>query len=511
MENLSITPAMARRIEIWPTDRLVPYAKNSRTHSDEQVAQIAASIAEFGFLNPILVDTKAGVVAGHGRLLAARKLKLAEVPVVVLDHLSEIQRRAYIIADNRLAELAGWNEAALAEELREIAATDEIDLKLVGFSDEELNAMLAADDTGAAADIDGEIPEQPANPVTRPGDLWLIGKHRLICGDCRDLATVQMLLAGRRVNVSITSPPYATQREYDSSSGFKPVPPEEYVGWYGAVAAGIESVLAPDGSYFLNVKEHADDGERSLYVKDLVIAHRRQWGWRFVDEFCWRKTDNGVPGGWNNRFKNAWEPVFHFCRQQQIKFRPKRVGHESEDCFDYSPNNPKSKSGSGLLGTGARGDAAGKAGAADADGRYKGVARPSNVIEVKSESSQGSHSAPFPRALVEFFLLAFSDPGDVTYDPFMGSGTTMAAAAVLGRAAYGCEISPGYCDVILRRMMDLTSDVPVLAETGQPFQAVAEARGVPLDLALNPKAQDSRAIKHHGPNPHYGPRKRKAS
>ena len=111
-------------------------------------------------------------------------------------------------------------------------------------------------------------------------------------------------------------------------------------------------------AYFLNIKEHADDGERDLYVMDLVIAHRRQWGWRFVDTFCWRKTDNGVPGGWGNRFKNAWEPVFHFCRQQQIKFRPQAVSHESEDCFDYSPNNPKSNSGSGLLGTGTRGAAA---------------------------------------------------------------------------------------------------------------------------------------------------------
>ena len=118
------------------------------------------------------------------------------------------------------------------------------------------------------------------------------------------------------------------------------------------MAAGIEAVLAPDGSYFLNIKAHADEGERNLYVMDLVLAHRRQWGWRFVDEFCWRKTDNGVPGGWGNRFKNAWEPVFHFCRQQQIKFRPQAVGHESEDCFDYSPDNPKSTSGSGLLGTG---------------------------------------------------------------------------------------------------------------------------------------------------------------
>jgi DNA modification methylase len=277
-------------------------------------------------------------------------------------------------------------------------------------------------------------------------------------------------------------------------------------------------------AYFLNIKPHADDGERSLYVMDLVIDHKRQWGWRFVDELCWRKTDNGVPGGWGNRFKNAFEPVFHFCRQQQIKFRPEAVGHESEDCFDYSPNNPKSTSGSGLLGTGPRGAAAdggpnqdawrrshnNLSAATNPEGRHTGIARPSNVVEVKSESSQGTHSAPFPRALVEFFLKAYSDPGDVVYDPFMGSGTTMAAAAVLGRTGVGAEISPAYCDVIVCRITNLIGDEPVLETTGETFAAVAALRGVPIDQAMNPKQQDSRAIKHHGPNPHYGPRRKHA-
>ena len=202
-----------------------------------------------------------------------------------------------------------------------------------------------------------------------------------------------------------------------------------------------------------------------------------------MDEFCWRKTDNGVPGGWPNRFKNAWEPVFHLSRQQTIKFRPKAVGHESEDCFEYSPDNPKSKSGSGLLGTGARGKAAGKPGASDADGRQAGIARPSNVIEVKSESSQGAHAAPYPRALVEFFILAFTDADDAVFDPFLGSGTTMAAAEVLGRRGYGCEISPAYCDVIVRRLMQLAGKTATLEETGATFEAVAEERGVPLEKA----------------------------
>lgn len=467
---------MARRIEFWPVGKLSPYARNARTHSSEQVAQIAASIAEFGFNAPILVDSAAGIIAGHGRLLAARKLGLTDVPVIVLDHLTETQKRAYILADNRIAENAGWDEDVLRQELEALQA-DNVALDLLGFGDDDLAALLPREEQPQAAEAqEEEIPEAPAIPITQPGDLWRIGPHRLLCGDCRDLAVVKKLFEGLKADVAITSPPYATQREYDASSGFRPVPPDEYVAWYRAVAAAIESVLAADGSYFLNIKEHAEDGQRSLYVKDLTLAHVRQWGWRFVDEFCWRKTDNGVPGGWGNRFKNAWEPVFHFCRQPQIKFRPKAVGHVSEDCFDYSPDNPKSTSGSGLLGTGARGDAAGQPGADDEDGRFTGIARPSNVIEVKSESSQGSHSAPFPRALVEFFIKAFSDAGDIVFDPFLGSGTTMAAAATLGRAGYGAEISPAYCDVILRRIEHLTGTEPVLA-TGEKFNDIAAQRG----------------------------------
>ncbi|HZT29264.1 MAG TPA: DNA methyltransferase [Bryobacteraceae bacterium] len=505
--STSITPAMAKRIEIWPADRLVPYAKNARTHSPEQVAQIAASILAFGFVNPILVDTNAGIIAGHGRLLAARKLGLEAVPVVVLDHLNETQRRAYIIADNKLAENAGWDEVTLAGELRDLESMG-MDLGKIGFSDEELEELLAAnepEDTDAAVD---EVPEQPANPVTRPGDLWVIGRNRLICGDCRDLAVVSRLLDpekkdARQVNMVITSPPYASQRAYDPSSGFRPVAPEEYVAWYADVAANLAAVLAPDGSYFLNIKEHAEDGERSLYVKDLVLAHKRQWGWRFVDELCWRKTDDGVPGGWGNRFKNAWEPVFHFCLNCTIKFRPRRVGHWSDDCFDYSPNNPKSTSGSGLLGTGPRGAAADRGKNHDAwqttrrnagnmEGRHGGIARPSNVIEAKTESSQGSHSAPFPRALVEFFVKAYSDPGDMLFDPFLGSGTTIAAAHVLDRIGCGCEISPAYCDVIVHRLSALTREPVILHDTGETFMDAAHARGVAVEQA----AQDFSDKRH---------------
>ncbi|MCW5982712.1 MAG: ParB N-terminal domain-containing protein [Bryobacteraceae bacterium] len=419
------SPVLAERIEHWPVERLAPYERNPRTHSDAQVAQIASSIVEFGFLNPILVDSDAGIVAGHGRLLAAKRLGLREVPVVILDHFTETQKRAYIIADNRLAEAAGWDESLLAEELAALAR-DGFDLSLVGFEDEELRALLASvEDAQEETAAEEQIPEAPAVAVTQPGDVWLIGPHRLTCGDCRDEDLVRKLLDGRQANVVITSPPYATQREYDPTSGFKPIRPEEYVAWYQSVAAMIESVLAEDGSYFLNIKEHADEGQRNLYVKDLVIAHVRQWGWRFVDELCWRKTDNGVPGGWNNRFKNAWEPVFHFCREPQIKFRPHAVGHVSEDCFEYSPERRWYVSAGGM-GSQTRNRENAKLAV--------GIARPSNVIEAKTESSQGSHSAPFPRVLVEFFVKAYSDPGDLIFDPF--------SAAVRRWRPPRCSIAP---------------------------------------------------------------------
>jgi hypothetical protein len=277
---------------------------------------VAASIREFGWTNPILVDGEGVIIAGHARLLAARQLGLEEVPVIVLAHLTPVQQRALVIADNKLALNAGWDEETLRVEIESLQE-DGFDLDVVGFSDEEIRILLANDSGDPEADAESsaedETPEDPVDPVSRIGDIWTIGPHRIICGDCRDSGTVAQLLDDVRANVVITSPPYATQREYDPASGFKPVPPEEYSDWFCDVAANIAAILAEDGSYFLNIKEHADDGERSLYVKDLIIAHRRQWGWRFVDEFCWRKTDNGVPGGWGNRFKNAWEPVLVYA------------------------------------------------------------------------------------------------------------------------------------------------------------------------------------------------------
>jgi site-specific DNA-methyltransferase (adenine-specific) len=191
--------------------------------------------------------------------------------------------------------------------------------------------------------------------------------------------------------------------------------------------------LAEDGSWFVNIKEHCDDGQRSLYVKDLTLTHVRQWGWRFVDELCWLRS--GVPGFFPNRFKNGFEPVFHFSTGQcALVFNPAAVGHLSEEAF-------KGSGGSFIKDYGC--DVSTK--------NFAGIALPNNVIDIKHSSTISDHTAAFPVGLPSFFIKAYSDPSDAIFDPFLGSGTTLIAAAKEGRVCYGVEISPGYCDIIRRR------------------------------------------------------------
>ena len=448
------------KIETIKTTALIPYARNSRSHSESQVAQIAGSIREFGFTNPVLIDAENGIIAGHGRVMAAGKLGLAKVPCIRLAHLTDTQKRAYIIADNKLALNAGWDEEMLALELGELK-DDDFDLSLIGFDEAELGDIMEDEEIPTVGDEE-EVPEPPANPVTVQGDVWTLGTHRLLCGDCRNHSDVQKLLAGRKINVAVTSPPYASQRKYDESSGFKPIPPEEYVEWYSDVASNIMVNLAEDGSYFCNIKEHCDDGQRSLYVKDLTLAHVREWGWRFVDEFVWKR--GGVPGKWANRFKNQWEPIFHFSTSSNIKLIHENVMHESEGAFDYSPDNPKSKTG--FFSNRGRNDIA-----------KKGMALPGNVLEIGTEVGQTEvHSAPYPVALPEFFIKAFSDSGDMIFDPFMGSGTTMIAAEKNGRHACGTEISPMYCDVIVTRWQAFAGKQAIHEASGKTFDEMKASK-----------------------------------
>jgi DNA modification methylase len=417
------------------------------------VDAIARSLGAFGQRKPVVARRDGTVIAGNHTLLAARSLGWDQLAVVWVDD-DDTTAHAFALADNRTAELGDYDEAALLAMVAEVHDADADLLTAAGWSGDDLEALLGRLDTAPPApDVDpDEVPDAPP-PCTQRGDVWMLGPHRLMCGDCRDADDVKTLLAGATVNLAFTSPPYAEQRAYDESSGFRPIPPDEYVEWFAAVAANVEAHLAADGSWFVNIRAHCDGGQRHLYTFDLVTAHVRQWRWMFVDDLCWRDTKNGVPGGWPNRFKDAWEPVYHFARQAQIAFNPLANGTATTQTFDYSPTHGRTATGSGLLGE-------------HPDDKV-GVARPSNVIEVASSSASG-HAAAFPVGLPQWFAKAYSDPGDNVYDPFLGSGSTLIAAHLEDRIGFGMELSAGYCDVACRRFQRLTGQLPVLESTGEP-------------------------------------------
>lgn len=207
----------ASRIERIGVEALLPYAKNSRTHSDEQVAQIAASIKEFGFNNPILIDKDNTIIAGHGRLLAARRAGMEEVPCIRLDHLTETQRKAYVIADNRLALNAGWDNEMLTIELNELLE-DDFALDILGFDEKELKALLDPIQATEGLTDEDAVPEAPEEPKTKPGDIWIMGRHRLMCGDSTSIDAVEKLIDGSKIDLVFTDPPYGINEKGDRSN-----------------------------------------------------------------------------------------------------------------------------------------------------------------------------------------------------------------------------------------------------------------------------------------------------
>lgn len=466
------SPARTSRI-VEPLQPLAIPAVNLMTDPENarrgDVAAVKRSLNVFGQRKPIVVKqtgTDADgrptgiIMAGNHTYAAALELGWTEVAAVFVDD-DAATAKAYALADNRTGELASWDQAQLAATLQTLSA-DEFDMTALGWSETDLATLLGdpgpvGGDGSGESTTDDEPVAPPADPITQPGEVWLLGPHRIICGDCRDADTVARLLDGARVNLAFTSPPYADRRTYDESSGFRPIPPAEYVEWFRAVAENVRAHLAEDGSWFVNIKEHCEDGQRLLYVKDLTLAHVRKWGWRFVDELCWVDTHNGIPDGWPNRFKDAWEPIFHYSLSK-IKFNPLANGTETARTFDYSATRPKSPTGSGLLGV-------------DESAKRDGIARPSNVIHLPAAAGEASglHSAPFPVGLPAWFVRAYTDPGDAVYDPFMGSGSTLLAAHNHERVAYGCEISPGYVDVICARFQRASGIKPVRASTGEPI------------------------------------------
>ena len=472
---MTVTPAMASRIEMWPLERLTPYAKNARTHSDAQVAQIAASIVEFGFTAPLLVSEDGGILAGHGRLAAARKLDLDAVPVVVLDHLTPTQRRAYILADNQLALQAGWDQELLAVELADLSAAG-FDLALTGFSDEELADLLGdieeterADEAAPIAEPEDEdIPDAPATPVSQPGDIWQLGAHRLICGDSTDPSMVAALMVGDRASLCFTSPPYGQQRDYTQG-----------IADWDALMRGVFANLpmAGDGQVLVNLGLIHRDNEVIPYW-DGWLAWMRQQGWRRFGWYVWDQGP-GMPGDWAGRLAPSFEFVFHFNRQSR---KPNKI----VPCKHAGQDSHLRADGSSTAMRGKDGEVGGWTHAGQPTQDYR---IPDSVIRLMRHKGKIGrdidHPAVFPVALPEHILLAYSDPGDIVFEPFGGSGTTILAAQKTNRVARAIELAPSYTDVAVKRFQQNHPDIPVtLLATGQTFAEVESERLENTDASL---------------------------
>lgn len=439
---------------------LKPSPYNPRRINSEAMAGLTKSIERFGNVQPIVFNQQSGyVIGGHQRLkvLRAKKVKTTEVVVVDLD---EKEERALNIALNN-SHIAGEFTDGLQALLAQIREDD-----ATLFSELRMDALLAeANEPPGLVDADF-VPEIPETPVTKPGDIYTLGRHPLICGDCREAAVLERLFGDARVTLAVTSPPYAQQRKYDEGSGFRPVPPDAYVGWFADVAAGVSGHLTSDGSFCVNIKEHAEGGQRSLYVKDLTTAFVRHWDWRFVDEFIW--THGGTPRDPKNstRLKNEFEPVFHFALES-CKWRPDNVRHlcDADDIPDWGGAHPSQADGLAMKGrphrsrmpnSVAQGRSYKETGNDQRLGPETGLAYPSNVISCGKNREALGHGAVFPVGLPSFFIRLLTDPSDGVFDPFMGAGTTIMACEQLERVGYGCEISPAYCDVIVSRWQNFT-------------------------------------------------------
>ena len=461
--------------KVVPLVELTPNPRNPNTHNERQIELLAKVIRHQGWRAPITVSTRSGfVVAGHGRLEAATLLGVEGAPVDFQDFESEAAEHAHMVADNRIAELAEINDDVLKDVLLELD-TGEIDMDLTGFDSKELESLMTQfhvdeEPTDAEPQIDraAELQEKWG---TAAGQVWKLGNHRLMCGDCRSAEDVAKLFDGALINVAVTSPPYASQRKYDETSGFKPIPPDEFSEWFASVAENVKSHLADDGSWFVNIKEHCEEGQRSLYVKDLTLDHVRKWGWNFVEEYVW--THGGTPKRPANRFKNGWEPIFHFARGP-FKFNPNNVMHKSETAseVDWGGRHPSQNDGQGLRewkdakggpkdvpqGEGGQGKGLHAATLVASDG----MAYPSNVLSLGKNKVALGHGAAFPTSLPLFFINAYSDEGDVIFDPFTGSGTTLMAAEQSGRSFYGSEIAASYVAVTIERWHEATGKEPEL-------------------------------------------------
>ena len=480
-------PWSASDVEARAVAALLPYAGNARTHSAEQVAQIASSILEFGFVAPVLVDERGELIAGHGRLLAAKSLGLDTVPTIVRAGLTEAQKAAYRLADNRIALNAGWDEALLAAEVAKLQEMGGLDLALTGFDAGELDRLLAGMDAMATDPGNGTLasptvasatapgndaptedpadadPEPPRHAVTRPGDLWLLGEHRLLCGDSIDAASVARVMDKDRAALLFTSPPYGNQRDYTTDGV------TDWDALMQGVFQHLDVAMRPDGQVLVNLGLIHRESEWIPYWSGWLDWMRGQ-GWRRFGLYAWDQGP-GLPGDWNGRLAPAFELVFHFNRQA-------RQANKIVPCkWAGTPNK-----GSGLRAADGTISEYQHAGLPVQNFRI-----PDNVLRLTRHKGRGietEHPAVFPVVLPEFLMRTYTDDGEVVFEPFGGSGTTILAGQQTGRAVRAIELAPAYVDLAIARWRTLHPDLPVtLADDGRGYDAIAVARTEALSNA----------------------------
>lgn len=400
---------------------LKPFAQNPRTHSDAQVAQIVASIQEFGWTNPILIDADSGIMAGHGRALAAAKLGIADVPVIVLSHLSRAQQRALVIADNKLALNAGWDNSLLALELGALRDMG-FDLGLTGFGELELDALFATQTEGLTDPDDA--PEPPADPVSQLGDVWLLGRHRLVCGDSTDALVVGQALAGVTPHLMVTDPPYGV--EYDAGWRNNAARNSPGMGNRAIGAGAVGKVLNDeradwreawalfpgDVAYVWHGALHATTVADSLTASGFAIRA----------QIIWNKSQMAIGRG-DYHWKH--EPCWYAVRKG-------KVGH------------------------------------------WAGDRKQTTVWDIKKPSkSETGHSTQKPVECMQRPIENNSSLGQAVYEPFSGSGTTIIAAEMTGRTCHAIELSPAYVDVAVLRWQAFTGQTATLESNGRRFDEAA--------------------------------------
>lgn len=438
---------MKMRITYKPTQDLAPYALNARTHSDFQVRQIAKSIQEFGFNNPVLVDSDDTIIAGHGRVLAALELELTEVPTVVLKHMNDAQRRAYILADNQLALNAGWDKELLALEMQELHNAG-FDTTLIGFGEKELEEIFGVQEKDGLTDPD-EIPDlDPGQePTTQKGDLWILGNHRLMCGDSTEAQAVKALMDGDQADMGWTDPPYNV--DYEGGTGLKIINDnmndgDFYAFLYHAFSS-YNMALKPGGCLYV---AHADT-EGANFRRAFVDA-----GLDLKQCLVWVKNSAPLSRqdyNWKHEpILYGWKPgaAHYFCRD----FTKTTV-------IDDDANIDKMKTA-----------------------RLREYAREleaaikSTIVRVDRPTKNMEHPTMKPVRLIVELVENSSQAGEIVLDLFGGSGSTLIACEKMTRKARLMELDPRYCDVIIKRWQDFTGEFAILEGTSQTFAEVKNGR-----------------------------------